>query len=452
MNQMIVDILTGAIQVTIAFVLITQSFPARFSGFRDHMALAAAFLLCLIWQSLYAFIDIRFPPNIAPILVCCFLYARISRTGAWYMHLLIPALFTAAAGAITVGVLGALSLFFGIDAQAFSTNMDTRLIATAVMLLLYLPFVYLLTNLARRWTSHRSQPITSFAFTLVIPVMIIGVLLMLVDAQYSDAQPFALRLPLFIAIGMIALNVIVIWLFDRMAKQSAEAARLRTEAYLANIQMRYQKDMDDIYQQMRMWRHDSHNHVQTMLALLEMNKIEELAAYMQEYATNSSSIEQFISSGNATLDALLSAKKAITVQKGINFEVQLRLPANLPLSDTDMCILLGNLLDNAIEACERMNEVEERYIYLLLETEDMHLRISLENSTNGHVRQIGSVFHTTKEDWQSHGFGLYTVNRIVEGHNGYCEYTHSNNVFRNTILLPLRAVAKADVTTGDTSR
>ena len=121
--------------------------------------------------------------------------------------------------------------------------------------------------------------------------------------------------------------------------------------------LRKQRDeVQNIYQTMRAWRHDYHNHMQSIKALIEMDKMKELSEYLDNLEKDLDSIDIAIRTGNVGLDAILSSKVSIARKNDIEVNCTANVPQDLTVSDVHLCAIVGNLMDNAIEACEKMKK------------------------------------------------------------------------------------------------
>ncbi len=111
---------------------------------------------------------------------------------------------------------------------------------------------------------------------------------------------------------------------------------------------------------MRGWRHDYRNHIQVMTASLKMNKLSELESYLNELNTDLNTVDTVVKTGNVMADAILNSKLSLCKTKNIPTEVTAVIADECAVSDVDLCVIIGNLLDNAMEACEKMNKNNEK--------------------------------------------------------------------------------------------
>lgn len=195
------------------------------------------------------------------------------------------------------------------------------------------------------------------------------------------------------------------------------------------------QEVQNIYMTMRGWRHDYHNHLQAMKAYIKMGEYDKLDIYLKLLEEDLDNINQLVESGNVNLDAVLNSKISLALNNGIDVEYKATCPLTLTVSDIDLCALLGNLIDNAVEACEKMKEDEKQYIRLYIGILKKQLYISITNSTNEVVRKMDNQYITNKRG--NHGQGLKRINLIVEKYEGYINRQNEPGVFITEIMLPI---------------
>ena len=208
----------------------------------------------------------------------------------------------------------------------------------------------------------------------------------------------------------------------------------RIAAYQSDLITKHCDEAENMYRQMRGWRHDYHNHIQTMFALVD--KPEQMRAYLLTLNEDLTTVDTVIKTGNVMLDAVLNSKLSLIKTKNITVNGKAVVPAELPISDVDLCVIIGNLLDNAMEACEKQEETSERFIRVFIGVLKKQLYISVMNSVGGEVSKDGKKYISTKASG-SHGFGLWRVDRIAEKNGGYVNRQNEPGVFATEVMLPL---------------
>ena len=208
----------------------------------------------------------------------------------------------------------------------------------------------------------------------------------------------------------------------------------RVSAFQDALMQRHVEEVQNIYKTMRIWRHDYHNHIQTLLALQESGQGERLKSYLLTLNDDLTTVDSVIKTGNVMADAILNSKLSLIKSHGIETNVKALLPEKLSVSDVDMCVILGNMLDNAMEACLRQKE-GERFIRVYIAPMKRQLYISVTNSA-GEMRRRGKHFFSTK-GLRGHGFGLMRIDRIAAKYDGCVNRQSEEGVFATEVLLPL---------------
>ena len=193
-------------------------------------------------------------------------------------------------------------------------------------------------------------------------------------------------------------------------------------------------EVENVYNTMRGWRHDYHNHMQTLKAYLSMNQLTEMSEYLDHLEEDLDSIDIAIKTGNTSVNAILSSKVSIAQRNNINVNCKASVPPQLKISDVHLCTIIGNLLDNAIESCQKL-EVDKRFIRIYIGLFKEQLYISVTNSTNQTHRKKLTELITSKKG--EHGFGLRRIDKIVDQYDGYLNRKNEPGVFATEIMLPL---------------
>lgn len=195
-------------------------------------------------------------------------------------------------------------------------------------------------------------------------------------------------------------------------------------------------EVQNIYSQMRGWRHDYHNHLQTMKAHLALGQTRELSEYLDKLDHDLTSVDTVIKTGNVMIDAVLNSKISLAVSKKINVDAKATVPSEIKISEVDLCVIIGNLLDNAMEACLKQPNEAERFIRVYIGILKGQLYISVSNSVGGEIKKSGKTYISTKDAF-SHGFGLMRVDKIADKYSGYINRQNEDGVFATEVMLPL---------------
>lgn len=205
-------------------------------------------------------------------------------------------------------------------------------------------------------------------------------------------------------------------------------------AYQHELIETHYREVDNMYRQMRRWRHDYRNHIQTMKAYASVKDWNAIVDYLDLLDDDLTHVDTVIKTGNLMTDAILNSKISLAKAKEINVVVDAYVPVKLKSSEIDLCCILGNLFDNAIEASLKLPK-EERMIRIYMDMKNTQLYISFTNFTAGKkMKKINNRFKTTKGE--GHGLGLVNIDTIVERLDGYISRNSEDGAFTTEILLP----------------
>lgn len=204
---------------------------------------------------------------------------------------------------------------------------------------------------------------------------------------------------------------------------------------LAEIQEVYYQGLQREQSEVRTLRHDLHNHISAAQGLLEQGDTDGAKRYL-ENLTKSSALAGFRRfCDNDIANAVLSSKTAVMERRNIQADWEISLPKALSISDIDLCALLGNSLDNAIEA---VNGAKDKRVVVRARADKGILMLRVENAIGGSFRIEDGVFKTTKEDERSHGFGLANMQDIARRYGGSLEATAENGRFELLACFPVQ--------------
>lgn len=207
---------------------------------------------------------------------------------------------------------------------------------------------------------------------------------------------------------------------------------LKLVEYQTEQSRRHLEEVRSIHQQMRGYKHDFHHHLQALKGQLEAGEIDRAIAYIEQLDDHLMNVDTLLKTGNVSLDAILSAKLSQAKAEGIAVTVKANVLDDLLISDLELSILVGNLLDNAIEACR--NAKTEKFIRIFIGMKGKMLYFSMLNSAGEKRKKVGSLFSSGKSG--VHGFGLRRTEAILDEHGGWCKYNSEDGAFTSEFLVP----------------
>ncbi len=207
----------------------------------------------------------------------------------------------------------------------------------------------------------------------------------------------------------------------------------RIERFQSELIEKQVREIQNMYRQVRGWRHDYRNHINNMKIQLSQENYDGLSDYLNELADDLDTVDTVIKTGNVMADAILNSKLNIAEKMNVQLNVKANVPEALPMSDVELCSLLGNMLDNAVEACGTLPE-EERFMRVYIGKLKGQLYLSVQNSA-GKVRKEKGSYLSTKEG--EHGYGLFRIDRVAKKYGGYVNRQNEEGIFATEIMIPL---------------
>ncbi len=204
--------------------------------------------------------------------------------------------------------------------------------------------------------------------------------------------------------------------------------------YQAELLKTHYSEVENMYKKMRGWRHDYRNHIQVMKVHIAQGDIDSVANYLDLLDKDLQTVDIALKTGNAMVDAILNSKISLANAKGINVIADANIPVKLSISEIDLCVIIGNLFDNAIEASLLLPE-KNRLIRIYIDMKNTQFYISFTNFTKDKKQsKFGNLFRTTKGD--NHGLGLVRIDSTIEKLGGYLSRNSESGAFTTEILLP----------------
>ena len=210
---------------------------------------------------------------------------------------------------------------------------------------------------------------------------------------------------------------------------------LKLVEYQTEQSRQHLREVQSIYREMRGYKHDFHHHLQTLKGQLGAGETERALAYIDQLDQQLMTVDNLVKTGNISLDAILSAKTAQAKAADITVAVTAFVPDNLLITDLELSIVVGNLFDNAIEAC--MLAQGERFIRIYMKMKGKMLYFSMLNSSGKKEQKKGTLFASHKKGL--HGFGLRREEAILKEHGGWCKYNSEDGAFTSEFLVPALA-------------
>lgn len=340
-----------------------------------------------------------------------------------------------------ITILSRLALFWDIHSfggNAFSLHYGTHNTILSCLLLVTWPLLALfLTRAIVPSLRAASRSVTRFLWAM--PMLFFANYIIYVtdlrEEQMSSARYLLLILPLAAGIGVSCYTLL------RMLRQATESARLSAEVAFMSRLVRMQREQ---YQRMveneeksKAVRHDLRHHLAVIKQYVHRRETDDALHYCDELAGAILSTEERVLCGNFAVNAVAAHYLSVAEAEGIPAEIHLDIPKETgPVSASDLCIIVGNLLENALEACRRV-PAEERFLRLHSRVQHSQLFITMENRFDGAFRRKNNRFFSSKRIGA--GIGLSSIGAVCQKYNGTSKFSSEGNIFLSSVMVNFQA-------------
>lgn len=291
---------------------------------------------------------------------------------------------------------------------------------------------YPATHAARQLLEDNSFAQTWYIFW-ILPILFIILNLIMLPVNLDTLKHGRIRM-LYILISFVLLFLLLLFylLFYLMASSLNRNDRLRQENQLLSMQQVRYDSLCTAIEQTRQARHDIRHHLTILQNLAAQKKWTSLETYLSD-AQDSLPDAELNLCDNAAADSVASHYGMLYHEQNIPFTFTLDLPYVLPVPEIDLCLVMSNLLENALEASLKTEPAKRRiHMQACLHSGHMIL-LTIENTFDGDIREKDGVFQSSKR--RGEGVGLQSVRHIAEKNGGYCRFHYQNDMFCVNVIL-----------------
>ncbi|MCB2296454.1 sensor histidine kinase [Clostridium tagluense] len=200
------------------------------------------------------------------------------------------------------------------------------------------------------------------------------------------------------------------------------------------LQKQNYKSLNKSIEKYYAFKHDIRHHLLAIRSMMDANNYMAASEYLDKF--NETEISQNLGSlcKNFTVDSIVKHYMSIAMKYNIEFKVNLNIPQDINIDNLDLSIVIGNCIENAIEACNKIIDEGQKYINIKAEIKKFNLVLKISNSFNGEVIEVGKIIKTSKKS-QEHGIGLRNVRKIAEKYNGFFEVKYEERKFEVSIVM-----------------
>lgn len=300
-------------------------------------------------------------------------------------------------------------------------------------------FLFVIVEALKRFFGNENIKDLSHSYNMILVLIPLGSMFVVYTSFLMSAncqRAYSVLWSFASLVIMLFINILIFTIYIKLSEDME--LRQKNVVYKQEIDL-YNKHIEEKENSMlefRKARHDLKNQLIFLLERCKKKEYIEVEQFLEQLIEKAPFDSLMISkTENSVVDALVNYKYTIAKRFGIEFIVKLEIPMSLPFDNADMCIILGNALDNALEANIRA-DIEKRYVKLNMRMDMNNLAVIIENSFSGHIskNKKGKIL-TVKSNKIDHGFGLDSIQKAVNKYHGFMKTSYTKNVFILEILL-----------------
>lgn len=360
------------------------------------------------------------------------IYSMIALNGRIMVKILSCVIFT-----VIMILVNSLSVFtfgltFHVDVITMVTTFDIYRIAYLLpskIILFYVSKIIINLKIKR----YENSPVSSWMFLAIIPTLTIFIMVVITESAIYTKDPRTTFYLILSIIGLIIMNVIFYYMFVKIGKEYEITIENELLKQNIKLQMEHSSEAKKLYKEMQIIRHDIKNQLISIRSLFEDEKFHKGLDYLNSIIQSIEKTKKIVFTKNDILNAIVNNKFSEANLKGIKTGYYINYDIDGKIEDNDISILFGNLLSNAIEACEKINN--EKEIFLLIDKKRDYIYIEVNNTIESSVLKDNPELKTTKINMKFHGLGIKSIKNIVRKYGGIINYSEHENMFYCSILL-----------------
>ncbi len=290
---------------------------------------------------------------------------------------------------------------------------------------------YFVVLIIGSYKNIRQGDIVPNTYWLCILIIPIGTLYLLITIFMVSGLA---SVTIFMSIALVLfINFATFYLYDEISRILSEE---KDKILMQQQNKYYEKQLELMrasLKSIKTIKHDLKNHMTSLYALVEENKNEEVLEYLSGVIKVFNNNEGLASTGNTVIDSIINFKLREAEKEKIAVNIDLNIPRELNIPSFDITIILGNLLDNALNAVKKLEK--DRYIDIKIKYTKGRLIVKIDNTFDGIIIKEKGKIITSHRDKTNHGLGLESVKTVLEKYNGLIEFKYDSNIFHTALLM-----------------
>ncbi|MDF2882004.1 MAG: Two-component system sensor histidine kinase [Clostridiaceae bacterium] len=412
-------------------------FISKFNGYKyagskkKFLIISAVFVLfanVTIANYIQTFIEV--PSYIA--LLIMVLYSIIALRGNFLVKLFSSIIFNVILILINSFSLFIFSIIFNVSVDDMITTFGTYrfvCLITSKLILFYVTRIILKLKIYK----IEKTPLSVWVLMTIIPILTIFIMVTITESAVLNNDN-RITIYLFLSIiGLMLINIIFYFLFMKLVIEYEIITENKLLKYNNILQNKHSTEIKELYKEVQTMKHDMKNQIISINSFILDKNYNKAIDYANSIIKDINNTKKFVFTKNDMFNAIVNNKLSEANSKGIKTNYIINYDLDQHVEDADINILFGNLLDNAIEACEKVEKNKD--IYLLIDKKRDYIFIEVKNTIDKSILQENPNLLTTKSEKSNHGLGLRSIKKIVEKYDGIINYCETGNKIACNILL-----------------
>lgn len=368
-------------------------------------------------------------------IILCFILGIVLNTGKFYWSVLAAFVYYIIMGVTELISTAIITIPQKVD-FAVVTTFDARRIQTLIVLNI------LAFTIIKIFSLFRKVPIPDVPMKIFIPLLALPIFSIMITFQIAynavmETTPQSV-FTIVCILCLIFINIIVFSLIEGIFRRAEADKKIGIMDAQFQIQKEHSRQIEQTYSQVNFIKHDFKQYISFMQILCEQSKYTELSELIRKLSNEQlGGAKPLIVTGNPAIDAVLSSKRHLAEQQNIRCTWQIVIEPSLQIEELDICVIIGNALDNSIEAC--MRTAGERYINfdLRINPNKNSLLCKIINPIGEMPERSGEFLKSQKTEEGTHGLGLQSIRHRCESLGGGMSFEYNPEIFELNMIIPI---------------
>lgn len=325
-----------------------------------------------------------------------------------------------------------LSMIFDINITYIHKNI--LLFSVCTVTSKFLTYIIVLLTKRKRFKTDIEALKQYILFIFLLPIASILIMMLFLRCCYQIDDTSFHIITLITSIVLAFANIAVFYIIDKQNEHIETKEKLLFAEKHINNQVVHYQELYKHQNELRIFRHDIRNRLLSLIGLIKDNETEKALQTMESSLDwLNQKTNNIVNSGNPVIDAILQSKLHLAKDKGIIIDIYIKISENIKIDEIELGIILGNALDNAIEAVEYILENNNKHIEFKMITVADRISVSIKNPVNKNI-DTNKLF-STKSDKELHGYGIKSIKTISQKYDGMVLFSCEDKIFTININL-----------------